>query len=339
MLINQHQQVLDFLKVRGGCANLRELQHFSLQMLERLQLQGCIDICKSKENGYEVILRESKFKLSNIKTEVEVKKVSSPSISIRKVKKVDGTKKIDGRKTRFSSIRDSILSVIKNSETPLNAFDIQKHFPSLEVRSIYRQLIILEAEEEIFSARGKQKYYAHQKNLLKDLPISPPGSEKIRELILKILQEQTCSIPVSSILKKIQGACAETTLREILDFWVAEGILAQFSHETIPLHFALEQNVKACDHLSHLAESDRKNKIIALLSNGAELYQLEMAEALGIKNCSLTYRSLLKKMVEEGILISRRIGQNSRIYYSLKESRKKANITISKGEENKYEAL
>ena len=326
------QQVLNYLKTRGGTVALRELSHFPSAILDQLQRGQSIEVF-GRAGNCEVLLRESKLKPLIEQSEVKHKKISSDkkhqSESLPKKNLKPGYKKVgvDRRKNRPALTKEAIFEIVKNSDTPLRAEDIhERYLPDMSPRAIHVHLSALGNQGRLFSVRQLSKKYwadAGKKHLLENFTTLSVGHRKSRDAVFTVLKTAKNALPVSMILAQMpkESRCSSPTVRDILDFFVTTNlVMSSIPGSLPPVHFALIENEQAFAHLKQLNENNREKRIIELLADGKEFYQGEISLYFGGGRCaSNSLVKLLRQMESDGVLVSRKVSSNSRIYYSLKD--------------------
>lgn len=136
MLINQ-EGILNFIKVRGGVVNLRELSHFNPKDIDALQWGGYIKV-KRGSGGIEVTLLDNFAKKYDGATAKEEVQKQHKAIENKLVEK-----KKSKRDANDFSLKNKIFSVIKNANYPVTASEIKEQLIQCNPDSICAYLSAL----------------------------------------------------------------------------------------------------------------------------------------------------------------------------------------------------
>jgi Fe2+ or Zn2+ uptake regulation protein len=245
MLINQNG-IIDFIKVRGGVINLRELSHFNRKDIEALQLEGYIKVGRGS-SGIEVTLLD-KFtkKYDGIAAKEEVRKHHQ----VIENKLVE--KKKSKRDANDFSLKNKIFSVIKNADYPVTASEIKEQLIQCNPDSICAYLSAL-VKVGIIVCSENRKMFRHyttpdRKELLAGLnrkpkkpkpdPIPVPATaaalkEKLatakdinlKHKVLKIVVDSDSPMTLQQVRSLLPESTNIKTISAYLSLFARKGIL------------------------------------------------------------------------------------------------------------------
>jgi len=267
-----YQQVLDFLKARGGVANLRELRQFPNSILHTLHLHQYIEIT-GRIGCYEVCLICSEFKARDEKKPQPTQTIIKPKepVQIPKKTKVKSQPKISNndRLERCQQVRNSIFSEIKNAHKPMSAMELKDKFPQIRPRAIAYHLKRLEKESLVCSIDWNTRLWTDMERecLLHEIIGTYIGRYENKNAVLDVLKNADEAMSVTGILRKLPpNQCSGTTLRKILELFITMGIVRAGSHvRSNIVYFALIDNSIALSHLNQLIKY-KKRKLNSQLS-------------------------------------------------------------------------
>lgn len=267
-----YQQVLDFLKARGGVANLRELRQFPNSILDTLHLHQYIEIT-GRIGCHQVCLICSEFKARDEKklqpTQTIIKHKEPPQIP--KKTKVKPQPKISNndRLERCQQVRSSIFSEIKNAHKPMSAMELKDKLPQIRPRVIIYHLKRLEKESLVCSIDWNTRLWTDMERecLLHEIIGTYIGRYENKNAVLNVLKNADEAMSVASILRKLPpNQCSGTTLRKILELFITTGIVRAGSYvKSNIVYFALIDNSIALSHLNQLIKY-KKRKLNSQLS-------------------------------------------------------------------------
>lgn len=266
------QQVIDFLKARGGFASLRELNHFPINILNGLQAQQYIKIT-GKLGCYEVHLISDKFESKEQEIAKPTQSIIQPPTKPKKSSQVKAKPKDkvniqrsnqSTREVRYKEIRESILKEIKNSEQPMSALELRDKFPTMKPRAIAYHLSRLEGMNLVKSVDWNTRLWvdADKEYLLQKTLNNYIGRHENKTVILNILKSADQAMSVADIFNKsaLIIKLTDTTLRKILQLFVNTGLVKSAKYQDRITYFALVNNQLALSHLNKLKQY-RKRKL------------------------------------------------------------------------------
>ena len=260
-----YQQVLDFLKARGGVVNLRELRQFPNSILDTLHLHQYIKIT-GRVGCYEVCLICSEFKARDEKKAQPAQviiKLKEPLQIPKKIKPKLQTKITNNtRLERCKQVRNSILDEIKKLNEPVSALELKDKFPQIRPRVIAYHLDVLEKQNMVCSIDWNRKLWIDisRKYLLDQIIGNYIGRCKNKNAVLNVLINANQAMTVTAILRELpQNQCSGTTLRKILELFVTTGMIkvGHFAKSNI-LYFAHIDNSIALSHLHQLTKYKKR---------------------------------------------------------------------------------
>jgi len=248
------QQIIDFLKARGGSANLRELNHFPSNILNSLQAQQYINIT-GKLGGYKVHLICDKFEIKRQEIS-QPQSIIEPPTKPKKPPQVKIKQKKVTTVSRCVQIRESILKEIKNAHKPMSAMELKDKFPQIRPRAIAYHLKRLEKESLVCSIDWNTRLWTDMERecLLHEIIGTYIGRYENKNAVLDVLKNADEAMSVTGILRKLPpNQCSGTTLRKILELFITMGIVRAGSHvRSNIVYFALIDNSIALSHLNQL---------------------------------------------------------------------------------------
>jgi len=261
--MSAYQQVLDFLKARGGVANLRELKQFPNSILDTLQLHQYIKVT-GRVGSYEVCLICSEFQARDEKKPQPTQIIIKPKepFQIPKKPKAKPQLKItDTRVDRCKQIRNFILDEIKKVDKPISALELKDKL-LIRARVISYHLNILENEHLVCSIDWNRRLWidADRKNLLNKMTGNYVGRCKNKNAVLDVLKSTNQAMSVTAILRELpQNQCSGTTLRKILEFFITTGMVkgGHLAKSNV-MYFALIENSIALSHLHQLTKYKKR---------------------------------------------------------------------------------
>lgn len=250
MLINQNG-IIDFIKVRGGVVNLRELSHFNRKDIEALQWKKRIKIGRG-ESGIEVeILNDVIQNQDDTKVKEEVKE-HNQSIENKLIRKK--------RETRETSLKARIIEIIETADTPLNVEEIKEFIPGTSNSSISSYLFVLKKEGIVVRSEDRKtnRYYTtpDKKELLIGLnkrPKTPktPKPEPIPvPLNVAALKAKLAAIEGINlkykVLEIVVNSHSPMTLQQV------RSLLPQFNGRTISAYLSMfaRQGILCCSRIT-----------------------------------------------------------------------------------------
>jgi Fe2+ or Zn2+ uptake regulation protein len=340
--------VMDFLEKMGGSCLLREVNHFSTQLLSEMELRG--QICFYKENGsfaVKIAPLGTEERSTSVKIPIQRKE---PEASEKKVaprvrekrrassKKEDSTFKVPRQRTEKSSKSttknteegegermsiDFIFSIIRDSGRPLTARDIHSMMPERNIDAIRNHLRLLEKDGRIISNRKRAKHF-----VLPDRASRISGYENIRvcrptkiSSVLSVLRSAETELNADEISERCSDSGSPVfveTVRNTLNYLLlTNDVVVYRENKSSSYYFALPSNTVAVESLRERRESLR-NKIIRYLEKTGTSYQSMISKNV-IGNWRTPRRLIraLSQMRNEGILSVR--ADRSSLVYSLKE--------------------
>lgn len=250
MLINQNG-IIDFIKVRGGVVNLRELSHFNRKDIEALQWKKRIKIGRG-ESGIEVeILNDVIQNQDDTKVKEDVKE-HNQSIENKLIRKK--------RETRETSLKARIIEIIETADTPLNVEEIKEFIPGTSNSSISSYLFVLKKEGIVVRSEDRKtnRYYTtpDRKELLIGLnkrPKTPktPKPEPIPvPLNVAALKAKLAAIEGINlkykVLEIVVNSHSPMTLQQV------RSLLPQFNGRTISAYLSMfaRQGILCCSRIT-----------------------------------------------------------------------------------------
>lgn len=263
--MSNHQQVLDFLKARGGVANLRELRQFSNSILDTLHLHQYIEIT-GRIGCYEVSLIHDEFKARDEKkpqpTQTIIKHKEPPQIPKKTKVKLQPKITNNDRLQRCQKVRNSILDEIKNVHKPMSAMELKDKFPQVRPRAIAYHLKVLEKENLVCSIDWNRRLWIDKEReyLLHEIMGTYIGRYENKAAVLSVLKNTNQAMSVTGILRKLPlKQCSGTTLRKILELFITTGIVRAGNYvKSNIVYFALIDNPIALSHLNELTKYKKR---------------------------------------------------------------------------------
>lgn len=255
------QQVIDFLKARGGFANLRELNHFPINILNSLQTQQYIEIT-GKLGCYEVHLVCDKFESKGLEIIKPTQSIIQPQTKPKKPPRVKIKQKNQVTVSRYAQIRDLILKEIKNAEQPMSALELRDKFPTMKPRAIAYHLSRLENMNLVKSVDWNTRLWvdADKEYLLQKTLNTYVGRYENKTVVLNILKSADQAMSVADIISKspLTIKCTHTTLRKILQLFVNTGLVKSAKYQDRITYFALVSNEVALTDLKRLKQYKKR---------------------------------------------------------------------------------
>lgn len=247
MLINQ-DGIIDFIKVRGGVVNLRELSHFNRKDIEALQWKKRIKIERG-ESGIEVELLNDVIQNQDEEKVKEDVKNYHQCIENKLAKKK--------REISESSLKSKIIKTVKTADTPLNVKEIRELIPESNNSSISSYLFVLKKEGVVVCSEDKKtnRYYTtpDRKELLVDFnkkPKTPKPNPIPVPVTLSALKAQLATVEETNlkhkVLEIIVNSQSAMTLKQV------RSLLPQFNGKTISAYLSLfaRQGVLCCSRIT-----------------------------------------------------------------------------------------
>ena len=256
------QQVIDFLKSRGGVVNLRELNHFPSHILNNLQLQEYIKIT-GKSGCYQVYLICDKFEIKRQEITQPTQTIIQPQTKPKKPPQVKIKKKNKlTKQTQYKEIRELILKEIKSAEQPMSALELRDKFPTMTPRAIAYHLSRLENMNLVKSIDWNTRLWidTDKEYLLQKTLNTYVGRYENKTIILDILKSADQAMSVADIINKsaLMIKCTGTTLRKILQLFVNTGLVKSAKYQDRIAYFALVSNESALTHLNKLKQYKKR---------------------------------------------------------------------------------
>ncbi len=255
------QQIIDFLKARGGSANLRELNHFPSNILNSLQAQQYINIT-GKLGGYKVHLICDKFEIKRQEISQSIQSIVEPPTKPKKSPQVKIKQKKVTTVSRCVQIRESILKEIKNAEQPMSALELKDKFPTMTPRAIAYHLSRLENMNLVKSVDWNTRLWvdADKEYLLQKTLNTYIGRYENKTVIFDILKSADQAMSVADIINKVPADVkrSHTTLRKILQLFVNTGLVKSAKYQDRTTYFALVSNESALTHLNKLKQYKKR---------------------------------------------------------------------------------
>lgn len=254
------QQIIDFLKARGGSADLRELNHFPSNILNGLQAQQYINIT-GKLGGYKVHLICDKFEIKRQEIS-QPQSIIEPPTKPKKPPQVKIKRKKVTTVSRRVQIRESILKEIKNAEKPMSALELRDKFPTMTPRAIAYHLGRLENMNLVKSVDWNTRLWvdADKEYLLQKTLNTYIGRYENKTVILDILKSTDQAMSVADIINKVPTDVkrSHTTLRKILELFVNTGLVKSAKYQDRTTYFAFVSNESALTHLNKLKQHKKR---------------------------------------------------------------------------------
>lgn len=262
--MSSYQQVLDFLKARGGIANLRELKQFPSTILDTLHLHQYIQIT-GRIGCHQVHLIHDEFDVKDEKTKsiTELSVKPKEPAKILKKPKVDRQPKIitNSRLERCKQVKDSILTEIKKADRPMSVLELKDKFPQIRPKAIAYHLKKLEAMNLVCSIDWNTRLWTDisRKDLLESVVGTYVGRYESKNAVLNVLKNADQAMSVAGISRKLQDRYSGTTLRKILKLLVTTGVVeAGHSFKSDIVYFAHAENQSAVLHLQQLVKHKKR---------------------------------------------------------------------------------
>lgn len=263
--MSSYQQVLDFLKARGGVANLRELRQFPNSILDTLHLHQYIEII-GRVGSHQVCLIHDEFEAKDEKKTQPTQIIIKPkkTSQIPKKAKVKSQSKItnNDRLERCQQTRNCILNEIKNAHKPMSAMELKDKFTEMKPRAIAYHLKRLEKESFVCSIDWNTRLWTdtERKYLLHEITGTYIGRYENKNAVLNVLKNANEAMSVVSILRKLPpNQCSGTTVRKILELFITTGIVRAGNYvKSNIVYFALIDNPIALSHLNQLTKYKKR---------------------------------------------------------------------------------
>lgn len=264
LAMSVYQQVLDFLKARGGVVNLRELRQFPNTILDTLHLHQYIEI-RGRVGFHQVCLICDEFDAKDEKAKQPTKVIVKPKESLDSPKKPKVSPQVKAtdniRLERCKQIRDSILNEIKTANKPMSAWELKEKFPYLKSRAIAYHLKKLENTDLVCSVDWNTRLWTdtERKDLLQQIVGTYIGRYDNKNAVLDVLKNADEAMSVASILRKLQNRCSGTTLRKILELFIMAGVVrAGHFVKSGVIYYARIDNQVASSHLHQLTKYKKR---------------------------------------------------------------------------------
>ena len=259
------QQVLDYIKTRGGDVELRDLSHFGNSLIKRLEAVGCIEIT-GRVGDLKVSLICSNFDSKQQKNieptetiiqppkhpeKAKLEKPKTPHKQLRTKKE-----KTPGRKIKCRFLRELMLNEIKKSDKPMSTEDIRTALTlSISVKRVYYHLKSLEKQNLITSFDWHTIFWVstENKDLLNKVPTMYVARDKNKALVLNVLKTADKALSVKDIIALLSPKLSAHTVRRILSIFIQDGITQS---KIVPgnkrIYYACADNTKAIASLQKL---------------------------------------------------------------------------------------
>lgn len=263
------QQVLDYIKIRGGSVTLRELGKFGNSLIARLESRKCIEIT-GKVGGCQVHLICDNFEHKQQETEkIEqdvitakkdletAKKPTNPTTKSPKIKQVKLREpNTESQKFKCKQIRQSMLEEIRKSTSPITVKELKKNLClSMSNRCIFHHLNTLKKQNTVCSFHSHTTWWAsiENKEILNNITPTYIGREGNRNVILALLEKTERALSLEDITQSLPIKLSTYTVRKILDIFIENNVVA-YVHPLLngKKYFALISNKKALKHLNKL---------------------------------------------------------------------------------------
>jgi Fe2+ or Zn2+ uptake regulation protein len=262
------QQVLDYIKTRGGNVELRDLNHFGNSLIKRLEAARCIEIT-GRVGELKVSLICSNFdskQQKNIEpTETIVQptkhpekaKLKKPKTPYRRLK--PKKEKAPGIKTKCKLLRESILNEIKKSNKPMSTEDIRTALTlNMSAKKVYYHLKSLEKQNLITSFDWHIIFWVsiEKKDLLNKAPAMYVPRDRNKALVLEVLKTADKALSVKDVVALLFFKLSAYTVRRILSILIQDGIAQS---NVVPsnkeFYYACRDNTKAIISLQKLKKT------------------------------------------------------------------------------------
>lgn len=263
------QQVLDYIKIRGGSVTLRELGKFGNSLIARLESRKCIEIT-GKAGGCQVHLICDNFEHKQQETEridrdtiapkKDVKTAKQPTKPTTKLPKIKQVKlrepNTESQKFKCKQIRASILEEIRKATKPITVKELKKNLRlSMSSRCIFHHLNTLKKQNTVCSFHLHTTWWAsvENKEILNSIAPTYVGREGNRNIILALLEKTERALSLEDITQSLPIKVSANTVRKILDTFIENKVVA-YVHPFLngKKYFALTSNEKALKHLNKL---------------------------------------------------------------------------------------
>ena len=259
------QQLLDYIKTRGGDVELRDLNHFGNSLIKRLEAARCIEIT-GRVGELKVSLICSNFDSKQQKNIEPTETIIQPQKHPEKPKlkepktphKQLRTKKekTPGRKIKCKFLRELMLNEIKKSDKPMSTEDIRTALTlSISIKRVYYHLKSLEKQNLITSFDWHTIFWVstENKDLLNKVPTSYVARDKNKALVLNVLRTADKALSVKDIIALLSPKLSAHTVRRILSMFIQDGITQS---KIVPgnkrIYYACADNTKAIASLQKL---------------------------------------------------------------------------------------
>jgi Fe2+ or Zn2+ uptake regulation protein len=259
------QQVLDYIKMRGGDVELRDLSHFGNSLIKRLEAERYIEItgrvgqlkasliCSNFDSKQQKNIEPTRIIIQPQKRpeKTNLKEPKTPRKQLKPKKE-----KTPGRKIKCKFLRESMLNEIKKSDKPMSTEDIRTALTlNMSVKRVYYHLKSLEKQNLITSFDWHTIFWAstEKKDLLNKVPTSYVARDKNKSLVLNVLKTADKALSVKDIIALLSLKLSAYTVRRILSMFIQDGITQSnsvFSNKRI--YYAYTDNIKAIRSLQKL---------------------------------------------------------------------------------------
>lgn len=263
------QQVLDYIKIRGGSVTLRELGKFGSSLIARLESRKCIEvtgkagdcqvhlICDDFEHKQQ---EKEKIEQDIITLKKDLKTVKEPAKSTTKSPKIKQVKprepNTESQKFKCKQIRASILEEIRKAAKPITVKELKKNLClSMSSRCIFHHLNTLKKQNTVCSFHLHTTWWAsvENKEILNSIAPTYIGREGNKNVVLAFLEKTERALSLEEITKSLPIKLSTNTVRKILDIFIENNVVA-YVHPFLngKKYFALTSNEKALKHLNRL---------------------------------------------------------------------------------------
>lgn len=259
------QQVLDYIKMRGGNVELRDLRHFGNSLIKRLEAERYIEIT-GRVGLLKASLICSNFDSRQQKNSEPTKIIAQPQKHPEKTKSREvktpcrrlkpKKEKTPGRKIKCKFLRESILDEIKKSNKPMSTEDVRTALTlNMNIKKVYYHLRNLEKQNLITSFNWHTVFWVstEKKDLLNKVPTMYVARDKNKSLVLNVLKNADKALSVKDIIVLLSPKLSANTVRKILSVFIQDGIAqsnAVFSNKEF--YYACTNNPKAITSLQRL---------------------------------------------------------------------------------------
>jgi hypothetical protein len=249
--IVSQESILNFIKVRGGVVNLRELSHFNSKDIDALRWEGYIRVGRGN-SGIEVELLNNSVKKPNRTTAKEEVEKHYQSVE----KKIIEKKEIK-RETDDFSLKNKIFNTIKNAEYPLTANEVKKHLVQCNPDSISAYLSALVKIGTIVCSDDRKMFRHYTTPERKDMLVElnkKPKTPKPKPLPVPVttaeLKEKLAKVERVNLKHKVLEVVVNSetplTLQQV------RSLLPEFSGRTISAYLSLfaRQGFLCCSRIT-----------------------------------------------------------------------------------------